>query len=208
MGNPEAIGGRRLNVAGLDRARDVLARAYLDYPLYRLLYPDQSRRELALRWYMGFMLRYSLAYGEVFTAAEGEGYFSFLKGPERFTYRKLLTAGLQFGPIGMGVRPFWKMMRHDNHVSGVTSRLAPPGGWYLWILGVDPAAQGKGIGRRLVRRVLEAADAAGAPCYLDTDRFEMLKFLRFHGFDVVHEEKAPTSGLPFWAMHRGVRPPA
>jgi hypothetical protein len=51
-------------------------------------------------------------------------------------------------------------------------------------------------------RLLQAADAAGAACYGDTDRREMLGFFMAHGFQVIHEEQALTSGLPFWIFLR------
>jgi GNAT superfamily N-acetyltransferase len=192
----------RLGAAGLARARVVLAKAFHDYPLYRELFPDAGRRERALRWYMGFVVRYCLKYGAVFSTPDAEGFLTILKGPNRFPYRKLLATGFQFAPLHLGLVPCWRMIQHDNYVSSFTTRLAPRDGWYLWIMGVDPAVHWKRLGWELMRQALEAADAAGAPCYADTDRREMLGFLLFHGFEILYEGKAPTSGLPFWVVCR------
>jgi ribosomal protein S18 acetylase RimI-like enzyme len=40
--------------------------------------------------------------------------------------------------------------------------------WYLETMGVDPAAQCKGIGRHLLEPVLEIADRDRVDCYLET----------------------------------------
>lgn len=40
--------------------------------------------------------------------------------------------------------------------------------WYLGVLGVDPSAQGGGVGGALLRRGLAVCDASGLPAYLET----------------------------------------
>ena len=48
---------------------------------------------------------------------------------------------------------------------------AEPGGYYfLNIMVVRPAAQGKGIGRQLMAAVTDRADAEALPCYLESSR--------------------------------------
>lgn len=191
-----------MDAARIQRASGVLARAFDDYPLFRELFPGPRQRERALHWYMGFILRYCTRYGEVFATDGDQGVLAVLTGSGQFTRRKLLATGLQFGPIRMGIVPFWRMTRHNNHVGSVCSRFVPPDAWYLWIVGVAPAAQGKRLGAQLMNRLLQAVDAAGATCYGDTDRREMLGFFMAYGFQVVHEGRAPTSGLPFWVFLR------
>lgn len=53
-------------------------------------------------------------------------------------------------------------------------------------IGVDPACQGLGVGRALLRGLLEVVDAEGATCFLDvrTDNEPALGLYRAHGFDV------------------------
>ena len=196
--------------APLDRARiehltGVLARAFHEYPLFLQLYPDEGRRAKALLWYMGFIVRYCDRYGEVFTAAEDQALITFLNDPHQFTRGRLLATGFLLGPLRMGLVPFWRMTQHNNHIAGISVRLAPPGAWYIWMLGVERALRGRRLGSRLMNRAVETADAAGAACYCDTDRRDMLGFLAHHGFRVVHEGVAPMNGLPFWILCRPPR---
>ena len=62
--------------------------------------------------------------------------------------------------------------------------------WYLAFVGVDPNAQGHGIGRRLLQPVLKKADQAGVPCYLETPFPETHSFYRSLGFVFQHELRA------------------
>lgn len=54
-------------------------------------------------------------------------------------------------------------------------------------IGVDPAHQGRGIGRTLLRRMLAVADAEAAPVVLDvrTDNVPARTLYGAHGFEVV-----------------------
>ena len=74
--------------------------------------------------------------------------------------------------------------------------------WYLWALGVAPEQQGLGIGASLLQPVLEASDAAGVPCYLETQHESNLAFYRKQGFQVVCAEVVPALGLMSWSMLR------
>ena len=72
--------------------------------------------------------------------------------------------------------------------------------WYLGILGVDPAWQGRGAGRALLSAFLARADADGVAVYLETDREENVRFYGGAGFRVVGEMR--VLGAPVWRVER------
>jgi ribosomal protein S18 acetylase RimI-like enzyme len=47
-------------------------------------------------------------------------------------------------------------------------RDVPHAHWYLMVMGVAPEACGQGLGRALLEPIMNRADAAGLPCYLET----------------------------------------
>lgn len=55
--------------------------------------------------------------------------------------------------------------------------------WYLPQIGVDPCAQGKGIGAALMRHALARCDRDGMPAYLEASKPENIPFYRQHGFE-------------------------
>jgi GNAT superfamily N-acetyltransferase len=59
--------------------------------------------------------------------------------------------------------------------------------WYLPQIGVDPNAQGKGIGADLMRHALARCDQEGALAYLEASKPENIPFYQRHGFEVIGE---------------------
>ena len=73
-------------------------------------------------------------------------------------------------------------------------------------MGIAPAAQGQGLGSRLIAPGLARADTQRLPCYLTTGRAENLRFYQQFGFQVVADKLALVPGGPTaWGMRR---PPA
>jgi GNAT superfamily N-acetyltransferase len=59
--------------------------------------------------------------------------------------------------------------------------------WYLAFMGVDPAAQGQGIGSAMLTAVLERADRDGVPAYLEASCPENQRLYERHGFVTMGE---------------------
>lgn len=59
--------------------------------------------------------------------------------------------------------------------------------WYLPQIGVDPHAQGEGIGAALMRHALARCDQEGALAYLEASKAENVPFYRHYGFEVTGE---------------------
>jgi ribosomal protein S18 acetylase RimI-like enzyme len=56
--------------------------------------------------------------------------------------------------------------------------------WYLAVLGIDPAFQGRGLGPRLVAPVLDRCDAERLLCWLESANPKNHGFYRRLGFEV------------------------
>ncbi|MBE7368884.1 GNAT family N-acetyltransferase [Ramlibacter pallidus] len=59
--------------------------------------------------------------------------------------------------------------------------------WYLPQIGVDPTAQGQGLGAQLMRHALARCDEEQALAYLEASKPENIPFYQGHGFEVIGE---------------------
>jgi len=65
--------------------------------------------------------------------------------------------------------------------------------WYLPLIGVDPACQGRGDGSALLRYALEHVDRTGAPAYLESSNPRNVPLYERHGFEVLGSIQAGSS---------------
>ena len=69
---------------------------------------------------------------------------------------------------------------------------------FVWQLAVDPPAQRSGLGRALLQRVAETADA---PCYLDTANPANVPYYASLGYEEIGSAPLPR-GATMWFMRR------
>ncbi len=73
---------------------------------------------------------------------------------------------------------------------------------YLMFLGVSRAAQGHGVGSRLLKAGTDRCDAAGQPAYLETQTERNIALYRRHGFEVISENRPRPDAPRLWSMWR------
>jgi ribosomal protein S18 acetylase RimI-like enzyme len=76
--------------------------------------------------------------------------------------------------------------------------------WYLPLIGVDPAHQGKGLGSALLKHALARCDAEGRAAYLESSNIKNVPLYERHGFEVL---RVIQSGdfPPLYPMSRPAR---
>jgi ribosomal protein S18 acetylase RimI-like enzyme len=110
--------------------------------------------------------------------------------PPRHTDLRYVAAFLAAGPgpIVRGIRT--GNAQHSGHPADPHV--------YLWFLAVDPAHQRGGIGRALIARVCEEAEA---PVYLDTTNPDNVPYYASAGFEEIGRSMLPRN-TPMWFMRR------
>ena len=74
---------------------------------------------------------------------------------------------------------------------------------YLWVLGVDPQVQWRGVGRALSEDVIRRAKAKRVPVYLETATEENGSMYERFGFQHLGEIDLP-SGVRMWQLERPI----
>lgn len=196
---------RRLSPAELPAASDTLAHAFYDDPVFVFLLPDPSLRLAWVRVVMGGLLAMSAPDGHLY--ADGEagvaGALS-LTPPGKYPHpMRRLVGYVVRGTWLQAGRPSMRVLRGIVRLLGVMDKMHVQGPhWYVHVLGVHPANQGKGVGARLLRGGLDLADRDGLPSYLETSNPKNLAFYQRFGF-VTLEEVRPEGGYPpLWSMRR------
>jgi ribosomal protein S18 acetylase RimI-like enzyme len=180
-------------------AGEVLSQSHAEYPAFRHIFPDPQRRQKALRAMYAGIARDAIRFQSVYAAETNGGHVhgvAIWLPPGRFPWspwRQLRGAGWQLAVLLAAPRSFPTFMRTGMNAA----RLHPSGRhWYLEVMGVEPFAQRRGLGGRLLTPVLELADRDRVDCCLETSDRANIRFYERHGFEVVDDALPLVPGGP------------
>jgi GNAT superfamily N-acetyltransferase len=188
-----------------DAVSEVLVAAFLDDPGAVIFEPDRVRRAAILPAFFGAWVRAAITDGGDLVVPDEpipRGVASWF-GPQRYgpSDDALEAAGwgevlATFGPAAAA-----RMEAMTGELERQHDRLAPWPHMRLDFFGVLPAAQGTGIGSRLLEHGQRAADAAGLPCWLETFTERNVEYYGRRGWEVVATYPV-ADGVPVYALVR------
>jgi len=190
---------REIEPARYGPAARLITDALLDDPGWRAVGPDRRghRRFVCNRYHraaLGVIHRYGRPiYGAFRGGALSGVAATFAAGrypPPSWTFFRYVPGFLAAGPgpIVRGLRTSAIQDRghpKEEHV-------------FLWFLAVDPGRQRSGVGRALLARVFEEAEA---PVYLDTANPANVPYYASFGFEEIGQAALPR-GATMWFMTR------
>jgi len=189
----------------LAEAAGVLARSFHESPNLVHLFPHARARARALPRLQRACLRDALGFGHVYAATlRGEvvGVAAWLP-PGAFplsSRRQLRVLPDTARMLAASPRSTPRLLRF---MAGVRRLHPAQPYWYLEVIGVEPSAQGLGIGSRLLEPVLALADEAGQRCYLETMTERNVAWYGKLGFEVSRAGVSfAPGGPPNWTMLR------
>jgi len=206
---PEVAVVSQLVRADVVAATAVLSASHADYPAFAHVWPDPAVRRRALRPFLRASVADAAALGDSSVGREGDRVVAVALwlGPGAFPWspaRKARATGAFLRTALAAPRAFPAFAR----IGAAAERSHPDAvHWYLESLGVHPAAQGRGWGRRVLEPGLDRADAQGVACYVETSDPGNEAFYRRLGFELTAPrlEHLP-GGPPYLGMTRPPRP--
>jgi len=194
----------RLTQDRIRPAAEMAARAFHDNPLSVYFAPDDSKRLKNQIATFGGLLRRGLLYGEVYATSRNMEGLALWLPPD---YQPVPPRLSFLARIWMSMFADKEMLKRqrafEEYAGEVRKRVVPGRHWYLQLLAVDPALQGRGYSSRLLKPMLVRADRDGLPCYLETQAEKNVALYEHFGFRVAVEEDIPGSNIHSWALVRG-----
>lgn len=183
-----------------------LARAFFTDPIFSWAQPDDDARRAMGPWFTS-VVQWGLRYGEVkhigsASAPEAVAVW----GQQGTTLFEQVRSGMAYRTFGLGLTALTRLLRVSLELGALHEKLCPEPHRYLYMLGVDTALQGKGLGSALIRPTLAQADREGRPCYLETATEVNVPFYLRHGYLPVHEGEVLKGAPKFWLLKRPPRP--
>ena len=182
-----ALGIRPARFEDVPHLARLLARAFYDDPVYQWLLPEASTRvQRSERIFKGFLhtlypcksaLVTSKLDGVALWLPPSSCHISWVNQAKQ-NFRIISALGRY---AHRGLLWWWFLERHHP----------PYRHWTLFLLGVEPEQQGKGIGTALVQYMLERIDRESVPVYLDTGNPGNARFYQRIGFEAIRTVHLP-----------------
>ncbi|MGA4837795.1 GNAT family N-acetyltransferase [Streptomyces sp. G45] len=176
-----------------------LSRAFADYPFIRHVVDAEGYDERLRRFQELFLTRVGLPYGRAWVTDDVRAVAEWTT-PERdpgpgFAELSAVTAELA-GDRAAAFAAAEQALAPHRPTEPV---------WFLATIGVDPDAQGRGLGAAVLAPGIEAADRAGHAAFLETSTERNVRFYERLGFAVTAEVELPDGGPRTWCMRREPR---
>jgi len=193
----------RMTDADVERVVPALVRSFDGDPLFGWIEPRPEPRAAFVEAFMRALAWRSHLFAEAFTTAPEPLGASLWKGPDlgRLSPQQLARCGLDRVDDVLDAAARERFAAVDV-VEDVLEEKVPLPRWYLGVLGVDPTHQARGWGARLMKPILDRADAAGLPVSLETMREGNIAYYRRHGFEVAARFEVAAGAPACWVMRR------
>ena len=161
--------------------------------------PDGIRDRRMQSVFTGYLRCLSLPQGMAYTLPDARG-ASLWSPPGKWNPN--LWMQLRLVPYFFAATGFRRLPTRFVGMQQVLARHPKEPHYYLQVLGVDPAAQGRGWGSQLLKAGLAVVDRDRMPAYLETMNETNIPFYQRHGFRVTGELRLALTGHPVWFMWR------
>ena len=187
----------------LTRAGIAGADSFQDDPMWNAILEGESKEKLALVLEMIF--RHCWKYGVVYGSDDSlEGFIAVVPGKyyDMNMWRLLMAGsfplmGKMGSTIGKKMGPcFGPLIKDQKENMNGRDYI------YLFLLGVKKESQGKGIGGKMLRSIIDDCDQKGLPIYLETETVENVQMYEHFGFKIVKKITIPEINCPIWEMLR------
>jgi GNAT superfamily N-acetyltransferase len=193
-----------LRESQIGEAAAMLARAFHHDPLMVYTIPDAAERAGLLPEFYERMVRFGHLSGMVHTTAGAiEGAAVWLPPGVKWTRERVEAAGLHELSKILGDAALGRFREVVGREAQARERDMTAPYWYLLLLGVEPAAQRRGIGGALIEPIIGRAARENFTCYLETEQPRNVAFYLKRGFEVIVDgEAVGGSGVRFWTFRR------
>jgi ribosomal protein S18 acetylase RimI-like enzyme len=163
---------------------DILSKSFDDNLSVNYIIKQDGKRAKRIRALMDYSFEICTAFGDVFISDDNKACALIVYPDKKKATLKSTLLDIKLILQAVGLRKVSKTLKREKLISSIQPKIPMS---YLWFIGVDPIAQGRGIGSTLLREIIDYSNNNNRPIYLETSTVKNLPWYEKSGFEVYSE---------------------
>lgn len=164
---------------------EILAKAFDANSSVNYIIKQDSKREKRIRALMDYSFEVCTAFGDVFVSDDHKACVLVVYPDKKKTTLQSILLDIKLILLAVGLGNVSKALKREKLISNIQPKIPMA---YLWFIGVDPDAQGRGIGAKLLQEIIEYSSRNNRPLYLETSTVRNLSWYKKFGFELYSEQ--------------------
>jgi hypothetical protein len=179
----------KIQKADVNKAANVLAQSFLNYPIFRYILPDDQYRYRKLPCLFKFLINSGMLTGEVIAPSKNIECVSIWINSTKSS-ASIMNA-IESGIIGLFLKidlaSLMRFITIGKTKQKVRSSIINEPYCFLDVIGTDPKYQGQGFAGKIIQSQLTELDRQVQPCYLETSDNKNIELYRKYGFALCYQ---------------------
>lgn len=163
---------------------NILTQSFLDNKSVNYIIKQDRYKHRRIEELMNYSYKQSSVFGKIYLNADNNACALLLYPDKKRTTLKSMLWDVRFIIKSMGISNIKKALQRE---AAIKKEHPNQPFSYLWFIGVDPSAQGKGIGSALMQQIISDSEKQQRPICLETSTVKNLPWYEKFGFKTYRE---------------------
>lgn len=165
---------------------EILAKSFNSNSSVNYIIKQDSKKEKRIRALMDYSFEVCSAFGDVFLSDDKKACALIVYPDNKKATLKSILLDIKLIFQAVGFDNISKTLKREKLIATIQPKVPMT---YLWFIGVDPLAQGQGIGSKLLQEIINYSNSNKRPIYLETSTVKNLPWYEKFGFEVYNEQE-------------------
>ncbi len=174
---------KKAKLADKDLVLDILTESFDANKSVNYVVKQDSKRKNRVRGLMEYSFNQCFHFGDVWLSDDNKACALVLYEDQKKSSLKTIGWDAKLALNVIGISRVFRVLSRESKIKKIHPKSKFT---YLWFIGVYPDHQGKSIGSKLLRGIIEKSNQENKPIYLGTSMEENLSWYHEHGFETYH----------------------